>query len=76
MFTWVILSYSYFKHTCDQRGTVYKGNTKLELVCRCAQHMVISHRTGRHISKPPHSAIRTHSEIIDNTQKFAQILLF
>ena len=42
---------------------------------RTGQHMSISHRTGRHLSKPLNSAIRTHSEMEDQPLKFSNFCI-
>ena len=40
----------------------YVGSTIRNLHIRIHEHMGVSHRTGRHLAKPPFSAIRNHCE--------------
>ena len=60
-----------YQYTCDCCEQSYIGSTKLQMFYRCSQHCGVSHRTGRHITKPMHSSIRIHSENHDHPLKLA-----
>ena len=51
-----------YKYTCPLCGAVYVGSTTRTLHTRMSEHLGISSRTGQHLSVPPHSSIRSHSE--------------
>ena len=51
-----------YKYICPQCGAAYVGSTTRTLHTRMSEHMGVSPRTGMHLSQPPHSSIRVHSE--------------
>jgi len=51
-----------YKFSCAQCASEYVGMTTRTLGTRVSEHCGRSHRTGRMLACPPHSAIRDHSE--------------
>ena len=47
----------------------YVGETKRRLHDRVAEHAGVSSRTGKRLASPPHSNIRSHSELCDTFVK-------
>jgi len=47
--------------TCADCQTRYIGQTGLQLTIRISKHLGIAHRTGRLLSSPEYSAIRSHA---------------
>ena len=60
-----------YQYTCDSCEQSYIGSTKLQMFYRCSQHCGVSHRTGRHTTKPMHSSIRLYSENHDRPLKLS-----
>ena len=52
-----------YQYTCDCCEQSYIGSTKLQMFYRCSQHCGVSHKTGRHITKPIHLSICEQSYI-------------
>ena len=50
-----------YKYNCDCCDQLYIGSSKLQFFIRRAQHIGISHRTGRHLNSLANSSIRDHS---------------
>lgn len=55
-----------YLYTCDQCRITYCGETTRHLQTRIAEHIGISDRTNRPVSKPLHSSIRDHAEQSDH----------
>ena len=51
-----------YKFSCVHSTSEYVGSTTRALRTRVSEHVGRSHRTGAPLSKPPHSAIRNHSD--------------
>ena len=51
-----------YKFSCAHGTSEYVGFTTRDLRTRVSEHVGRSHRTGAPLSKPPHSAIRNHSD--------------
>ena len=51
-----------YTFTCAVCGTQYTGSTCRTFNIRVSEHAGKSHRTGRPLAVPPHSAIRAHTE--------------
>ena len=51
-----------YQYRCASCDASYIGSTKRTLHCRIEQHAGRSFRTGKKLTNPDHSAIRSHSE--------------
>jgi hypothetical protein len=54
-----------YQFRCAQCASAYVGMTSRNLYSRIAEHKGRSCRTGQLLSRPPHSAVRTHAEQCD-----------
>ena len=58
----VLRSSLIYQYSCVQCTSAYVGMTSRNLYERIAEHRGFSSRTNRPLAKPPHSAVRLHSE--------------
>ena len=58
-----LISNIVYQFTCPHCKMRYVGETERNLSLRFAEHRGVSARTGRHLSSPSNSSIRTHSEL-------------
>ena len=56
-----------YKYKCETCNGFYIGSSIKQAKIRFTQHLGISFRTGRHLSKPMHSTPRLHSETEDHS---------
>ena len=56
-----------YQYTCSHCKMRYIGETRRNLSLRIAEHKGVSSRTGKTLSNPPFSPIRTHTRDLNHT---------